>query len=140
MFALQERVEPDASSVSPVGPDVRVTRPRRSYSVKVAWASDAGSFMTGRPTDYLMTHLADSDVWYLSVRLPAGARFAVGDAVLEVTPEPHLGCGKYIRRFWVEAMKLANTAEGRELRLRGMHAQVIEPATVRRGDPVHRLG
>ena len=72
--------------------------------------------------------------------LPAGARLAVGDAVLEVTPEPHLGCGKYIRRFGVEAMKLANTAEGRELRLRGMHARVVEPATVRRGDPVHRLG
>ena len=63
----------------------------------------------------------------------------IGD-VLEVTPEPHLGCGKYIRRFGVEAMKLANTVEGRELRLRGMHARVIEPATVRRGDPVHRLG
>ena len=34
--------------------------------------------MTGRPTDYVMTHLADTDVWYLSIRLPAGARFAYG--------------------------------------------------------------
>jgi enterochelin esterase-like enzyme len=37
-----------------------------------------GSFMTGPPTDYVMTHLADTDVWYLTVRLPNGARFAYG--------------------------------------------------------------
>jgi enterochelin esterase family protein len=35
-----------------------------------------GSFVTGPPTDYLMTQLVDTDVWYLTVRLPAGARFA----------------------------------------------------------------
>jgi enterochelin esterase family protein len=35
-----------------------------------------GSFMTGPPTDYAMTRLADTDVWYLTVRLPSGARFA----------------------------------------------------------------
>ncbi len=35
-----------------------------------------GSFMTGPLTDYAMTHLADTDVWYLTVRLPSGSRFA----------------------------------------------------------------
>ena len=35
-----------------------------------------GSFLTGPPTDYAMTRLADSDVWYLTVRLPSGSRFA----------------------------------------------------------------
>ena len=35
-----------------------------------------GSFMTGSPTDYAMTRLADTDVWYLTVRLPSGSRFA----------------------------------------------------------------
>ena len=35
-----------------------------------------GSFMTGPPTDYAMTRLADTDVWYLTVRLPSGSRFA----------------------------------------------------------------
>jgi len=35
-----------------------------------------GSFMTGPPTDYAMTRLGDTDVWYLTVRLPSGSRFA----------------------------------------------------------------
>jgi enterochelin esterase family protein len=35
-----------------------------------------GSFMTGPPTDYAMTRLDDTDVWYLTVRVPSGSRFA----------------------------------------------------------------
>ena len=71
--------------------------------------------------------------------LPVGARFAVGDAVLEVSPDPHHGCGKYTTRYGIEAMKFANTEEGRRLRLRGLHARVVEPGTVRRGDRVRKL-
>ena len=71
--------------------------------------------------------------------LPVGARFAVGGAVLEVSPDPHHGCGKYTTRYGLEAMKFANTAEGRELRLRGLHARVVGPGTVRPGDPVSKL-
>ena len=47
----------------------RATAPTRNVMV-------LGSFMTGPPTDYAMTRLADSDVWYLTVRLPSGSRFA----------------------------------------------------------------
>jgi len=71
--------------------------------------------------------------------LPVGARFAVGEAVLEVSPDPHHGCGKYTRRFGIDAMKFANTQEGRELRLRGLHARVIEAGTVRPGDAIRKL-
>lgn len=71
--------------------------------------------------------------------LPVGARFAVGDTVLEVSPDPHHGCGKYTTRYGIEAMKFANTEEGRRLRLRGLHARVVEPGTVRRGDRVRKL-
>jgi enterochelin esterase family protein len=35
-----------------------------------------GSFTTGLPTDYAMTRLAGTDVWYLTVRVPSGSRFA----------------------------------------------------------------
>jgi len=35
-----------------------------------------GSFTTGLPTDYAMTRLAGTDVWYLTVRVPGGSRFA----------------------------------------------------------------
>ena len=31
--------------------------------------------------------------------LPAGARLALGECVLEVTPEPHTGCKKFKERF-----------------------------------------
>jgi hypothetical protein len=72
--------------------------------------------------------------------LPAGSRIAVGDAVLEISTAPHTGCGKYVRRFGVDAMKFVNSEVGRSLRLRGLNARVVTPGTVRRGDLVRRLG
>ncbi len=72
--------------------------------------------------------------------LPAGSRLQVGgEAVLEVTAEPHLGCGKFARRFGVEALKMVNSAEGREIRLRGINTRVVEAGVVRRGDQVRKL-
>ena len=52
--------------------------------------------------------------------LPVGTRLRIGDAVLEVTEAPHLGCGKFSRRFGVDALKLVNSEIGRALRLRGV--------------------
>ena len=72
--------------------------------------------------------------------LPPGARLAVGEAVLEVSEAPHTGCGKYVRRFGVDAMKFVNSKVGRSLRLRGLNARVVTPGTVRRGDRVRKLG
>ena len=73
--------------------------------------------------------------------LPPGARLAVGEAVLEVSEAPHTGCGKYVRRFGVDAMKFVNSKKvGRSLRLRGLNARVVTPGTVRRGDRVRKLG
>lgn len=71
--------------------------------------------------------------------LPIGSRFAVGDVVLEVSPSPHTGCGKFIRRFGVDSMKLISSPTGRELRLRGVIARVVVPGAVSRGDAVRRL-
>jgi hypothetical protein len=71
--------------------------------------------------------------------LPAGTRLAVGEAVLEVSELPHLGCGKFSRRFGVDALKLVNSDEGRELRLRGVNARVVVPGAVRPGDRVKKL-
>jgi MOSC domain-containing protein YiiM len=70
--------------------------------------------------------------------LPPGTRLAIGDALLEVTADPHLGCGKFSRRFGVDALKLVNSALGRELRLRGVNARVVEPGTIRRGDVIRK--
>ena len=71
--------------------------------------------------------------------LPAGARLAVGSAVIEVTAPPHLGCQKFVARFGVEAMKFVNSPVGKELRLRGIHARVIQPGTIRSGDLARKI-
>lgn len=71
--------------------------------------------------------------------LPAGTHLAVGGAVIEVTPQPHTGCVKFMNRFGVDAHKFVNAKEHRPLRLRGLCAKVVEPGTVRPGDAVRKL-
>src|SRR5262252_3810805 len=71
--------------------------------------------------------------------LPVGTRLALGSAVIEVTAPPHLGCQKFVARFGVEAMKFVNSPVGKELRLRGLHARVVQPGTIRKGDRAHKL-
>jgi hypothetical protein len=68
--------------------------------------------------------------------LPPGTRLNVGEAVIEVTEEPHLGCGKFASRFGVEALKLVNSKVGRELNMRGLNARVVSGGTVRPGDAI----
>ncbi|HEX2129262.1 MAG TPA: hypothetical protein VHF58_08605 [Solirubrobacterales bacterium] len=70
--------------------------------------------------------------------LPAGSHLAIGEAVVEIIADPHTGCGKFSRRFGVDASKFVNTKLGRELRLRGVNAQVVQGGTVRPGDPVRK--
>jgi hypothetical protein len=68
--------------------------------------------------------------------LPPGARLAIGSAIVEVTAEPHTGCGKFVQRFGVEAQKLVNSAIGRRLNLRGINARVVQAGRIRVGDPI----
>jgi MOSC domain-containing protein YiiM len=71
-------------------------------------------------------------------RLPPGTRLEVGSAVVEITAEPHLGCGKFSRRFGVDALKFVNSDVGRELNLRGVNARVVTAGAVRTGDAIRR--
>ena len=68
--------------------------------------------------------------------LPVGAHLKIGSAVLRVSEAPHLGCAKFVERFGAEAMRFVNSREGRQLRLRGLNAQVITPGEVTLGDTV----
>jgi len=79
----------------------------------------------------------DLDISYRN--LPPGTRLQVGEAVIEVSAEPHLGCGKFSRRFGVDALKLVNSAVGRELNMRGINTTVVTGGVVRTGDPVVKL-
>jgi MOSC domain-containing protein YiiM len=68
--------------------------------------------------------------------LPAGTRLQVGQALIEVTNQPHTGCKKFHGRYGKEAHVLANSEEGRALRLRGLYAQVVRGGEVHVGDRV----
>ena len=72
--------------------------------------------------------------------VPPGTRLAIGTAVVEVTPEPHTGCGKFVKRFGVDAMKFVNSRRGRQLHLRGINARVVRPGAIRVGDAVRKIG
>jgi len=71
--------------------------------------------------------------------LPAGSRLAIGDAVIEVNPQPHTGCAKFSARFGSDALKLASSGRGRALRLRGANTSVIKSGTVRTGDVARKV-
>ena len=70
--------------------------------------------------------------------LPAGTRLEIGEAVIEVTAEPHNGCAKFSERFGQDAVRFFNSPEGKALRLRGLNAKVVVPGTIRRGDVVRK--
>jgi MOSC domain-containing protein YiiM len=71
--------------------------------------------------------------------LPPGARFTLGTAVIEVTEQPHTGCGKFAARFGTDAVKFVNSREGKQLRLRGLNAKVVVPGVIRVGDIATKL-
>ena len=72
--------------------------------------------------------------------LPAGARLRVGEAELEVTPEPHLGCGLFAERFGADALRWVNLPAQRPKRLRGVNCRVVTGGVVAVGDRVEVLG
>lgn len=71
--------------------------------------------------------------------MPPGTRLGIGTAVIEVTSQPHIGCGKFVERFGLDAMKFMNSPVGRELSLRGINARVVQAGTIRRGDIARKL-
>ncbi|HUB76962.1 MAG TPA: hypothetical protein VL977_07885 [Solirubrobacteraceae bacterium] len=70
---------------------------------------------------------------------PPGTRLEVGGALLEVTAAPHLGCGKFARRFGVDAAKFVNSRTGRSMNLRGVNARVLRGGPVATGDAIRKL-
>ena len=75
----------------------------------------------------------------LSGNCRPGTRLALGTAVIEVTPQPHTGCAKFVSRFGLDAMKFVNSPLGRELHLRGINAKVISGGRIRVGDVARKL-
>jgi len=71
--------------------------------------------------------------------LPPGSRLRLGEATVEITEIPHRGCGKFLSRFGVDALKFVNSGVGRELNLRGVNARIVEGGVVRPGDTIAKL-
>lgn len=71
--------------------------------------------------------------------LPAGTRLAMGEAIIEVTSQPHNGCHKFVERFGRDAVSFVNYPVGKALRMRGLNARVVQPGRIRVGDRVRKL-
>jgi hypothetical protein len=71
--------------------------------------------------------------------LPAGTQLSLGGAVIEVSPQPHTGCQKFVARFGLDAVKFVNSTLGKELHLRGINARVVQSGIIRVGDVAKKI-
>ncbi len=86
-----------------------------------------------------VTHFGDNLFVELDIRqenMPAGTRLRVGEALVEVTPEPHNGCLKFKGRFGQDALHFVQAPPTRPENRRGIHWKVIEAGDVQVGDPI----
>jgi hypothetical protein len=70
--------------------------------------------------------------------LPTGTQINIGTAILEISETPHTGCDKFARRYGAHARKFVMTDEGKQARLRGVNARVIQGGTVQQGDVIEK--
>ena len=79
----------------------------------------------------------DFDLSYSNV--PPGTRLELGDAIIEVTAEPHLGCAKFRKRYGQDAAAFVNSPLGKSLNLRGINAKVVRPGIVKLGASIQKI-
>jgi hypothetical protein len=80
----------------------------------------------------------DFDLSYANV--PPGTQLAIGEAIIEVTAEPHLGCAKFRDRYGSDAVAFVNSPVGKELNARGINAKVVKAGNVKRGATIRKAG
>ena len=73
------------------------------------------------------------------VNLIPGQKLEMGSAVVEITDTPHEGCSKFAGRFGAPALRFVNVGIGKEMRLRGIYARVIQDGVISVGDRINKL-
>jgi hypothetical protein len=143
---IEERRVLDAAELIPgiglvgdnwhVKPSSKLGRPNPDAELTVMSARAAALIAGERARWSLAGDQLYVDFDISAANIPPGTRLAVGMAEIEITAEPHPGCGKFIRRFGVDAQKFVNSPDGRALNLRGVNARVVRGGIVRTGDTI----
>jgi MOSC domain-containing protein YiiM len=81
--------------------------------------------------------IADFDISH--VNLVPGQKLEAGSAILEITETPHTGCKKFSSRYGADALRFVNVGRGKELRMRGIYARVVQPGIITVGDKLNKL-
>jgi hypothetical protein len=68
--------------------------------------------------------------------LPPGTRLRVGEALVEMTAEPHDGCRKFRERFGADALRFVQAKPTRDRNFRGVYWRIVEPGVARVGDAI----
>jgi MOSC domain-containing protein YiiM len=134
----QARLDPDAGMIGDSWA-TRVTAPDPATQLTVMNARVIALIAPDRTRWPLAGDQLYVDLDLADDNLPPGTRLEIGGAVIEVSAEPHLGCGKFVQRFGVDAMKFVNSPLGRQLHLRGINARVIQAGVVRVGDRARKV-
>ena len=64
--------------------------------------------------------------------LPPGTQLQIGNAIIEVTAQPHTGCKKFVARFGLDAMKFVNSEIGKRHQMRGINAKVVQSGQIKK--------
>lgn len=116
----------------------RALKPHPEAQLTAVQLDVAEMIANGQPLtlfgDQLFLHLDLSQE-----NLPTGSRLVVGEAVLEVTPQPHNGCQKFRSRFGTDALRFVSRADLRHRNFRGIYLRVITDGDVGLGDLVSVL-
>jgi MOSC domain-containing protein YiiM len=81
--------------------------------------------------------VADMDL--SQTNLVPGQKLEIGSAILEISETPHTGCNKFSGRYGAEALRFVNIGPGKEMRLRGVYARVVQDGAISVGDRIVKL-